>query len=220
MAEEGTLGLARAQDEGGEELSKEQLQRELDQARDSISNTVTEIKETVANQVQAVKDTLDWREQFRRRPVAWTAGALGAGFLVGYGVAAAIKGDSNDYDEAVGYYSGRNRSYVAQPLAASRTMESQSMTSSAEDEGPGIFEKITNSNAYGRVREEVGDLGDSLVKELSNTAKQLVVPALVNSLRNFIGAYLPATATAQKSSANQEASQRASAAYEPRLDRT
>src|SRR5678815_5960990 len=105
MAEEGTLGLARAQEEGGEELSKEQLQRELDQARDSISNTVTEIRETVANQVQAVKDTLDWREQFRRRPVAWSAGALGAGFLVGYGVAAAIKGEGSDYEESVDYYS-------------------------------------------------------------------------------------------------------------------
>src|SRR6185369_1641232 len=114
MAEERTLGLARAQEtSSAEDPSKEELQRRMNQARDSISNTVTEIKETVANQVQAVKDTLDWREQFRRRPVAWTAGALGAGFLVGYGVAAAIKGDSNDYDEAVGYYSGRNRSYVA-----------------------------------------------------------------------------------------------------------
>src|SRR6185369_470446 len=111
MAEEGTLGLARAHVEGGEELSKEQLQRELDQARDSISNTVTEIRETVANQVQAVKDTLDWREQFRRRPVAWSAGALGAGFLVGYGVAAAIKGDDRDFEETADYYSGRARSY-------------------------------------------------------------------------------------------------------------
>jgi len=218
MAEEGTLGLARAHVEGGEELSKEQLQRELDQARDSISNTVTEIRETVANQVQAVKDTLDWREQFRRRPVAWSAGALGAGFLVGYGVAAAFKGDGDESEETVDYYSGRPRSYAAQPLAASLTMDSQSMAPPQENEGSGILEKITNSSAYGRVREEVGELGDSFVKELSNTAKQLVLPALVNSLRNFIGAYLPATT--QKSTANQDASQRASAAYEPRLERS
>ena len=80
MAEERTLGLARAQDYTAEEPSKEELQRRMEEARDSISNTVTEIKETVANQVQAVKDTLDWREQFKKRPVAWSAGALGVGF--------------------------------------------------------------------------------------------------------------------------------------------
>jgi len=214
MAEEGTLGLARAQEEGGEELSKEQLQRELDEARDSISNTVTEIKETVANQVQAVKDTLDWREQFRRRPVAWTAGAMGAGFLVGYGVAAAFKGDDHDYEESSDYYVGRTKNY-AQPLAS---RIEPSMAPRHEDEGPGILDKITNSNAYGRVREEVGELGNSVVKELSNTAKQLVIPALVNSLRNFIGGYLPANT--EKSNTSQDASQRASATYEPRLERT
>ena len=87
MAEERTLGLARAQDYTAEEPSKEELQRRMDEARDSISNTVTEIKETVANQVQAVKDTLDWREQFKKRPVAWSAAALGVGFCTGYCIA-------------------------------------------------------------------------------------------------------------------------------------
>jgi hypothetical protein len=216
MAEEGTLGLARAQEEIGEDLSKEQLQRKLNQARDSISNTVTEIKETVANQVQAVKDTLDWREQFRRRPVAWSAGALGAGFLVGYGVAAAIKGEGRE--ETVDYYSGRSKSYAAQPLPASRTVQSQSMPETYEDEGPGLLKKITTSNAYGRVRQEVGEIGDSFVKELSNTAKQVVMPALINSLRNFIGGYLPSTT--QRSTTNQDTSKRGGATYEPRLERT
>lgn len=93
MAEERTLGLARAQEFSSEDPSKEELQRRLDVTRDSISQTVTEIKETVAHQVQAVKDTLDWREQFKRRPVAWSAGALGVGFLVGYCVAATFKDD-------------------------------------------------------------------------------------------------------------------------------
>ena len=83
MAEERTLGLARAHEQTAEEPSKEELQRRLGEARDSISNTVTEIKETVANQVQAVKDTLDWREQFKKRPVAWSAGAAGVGFRAG-----------------------------------------------------------------------------------------------------------------------------------------
>ena len=95
MAEERTLGLARVQ-EPSVEPSKEELQRRLDHTRDSISQTVTEIKETVANQVQAVKNTLDWREQFKRRPVTWSAGALGVGFLTGYCIANTFKGE--DYD--------------------------------------------------------------------------------------------------------------------------
>src|ERR1041385_8312704 len=86
MAEERTLGLARAPQQTGEEPSKQELQRRLDEARDSISHTVTEIKESVANQVQAVKETLDWREQFKKRPVAWSAGAAGGGFFVGLGL--------------------------------------------------------------------------------------------------------------------------------------
>src|SRR4029453_982847 len=93
MAEERTLGLARASDRIEQRESKEELQRRLDQTRDSISQTVTEIKETVAHQVQAVKDTLDWREQFKKRPVAWSAGALGAGFLTGYCIANSFKDD-------------------------------------------------------------------------------------------------------------------------------
>src|SRR5215510_6886181 len=105
MAEERTLGLARAQDYTSEgDPSKEELQRPLGEARDSISNTVTEIKETVANQVQAVKDTLDWREQFKRRPVAWSAAALGVGFATGYCIASFAKGDSDDYRSAIDRY--------------------------------------------------------------------------------------------------------------------
>ena len=96
MAEERTLGLARAPEPMSEEPSKEELQRRLGEARDSISTTVTEIKETVANQVKAVKDTLDWREQFKRRPVTWSAAALGAGFATGYCIASYAKGDDGE----------------------------------------------------------------------------------------------------------------------------
>src|SRR5918996_5260992 len=116
MAEERTLGLARAQDYTAEEPSKEELQRRMDEARDSISSTVTEIKETVANQVQAVKDTLDWREQFKKRPVAWSAGAVGVGFLVGYCVAATFQDDYDDYTAAIDRFGEEAKSYAAQPV--------------------------------------------------------------------------------------------------------
>ena len=198
MAEERTLGLARAQDQFVEEPSKEELQRRLDETRGSISQTVTEIKETVANQVQAVKDTLDWREQFKKRPVAWSAGALGVGFLTGYCLAATFKGEDYDrYSSAIERYGDQVKGYSAQPVlgAAHADMSDPGITprlgNGSKDHGPGFFEKLTNTHAYERVKDEAGNIGNAFVQELSNTAKQVVLPALITSLRNFIGGHLP-----------------------------
>jgi hypothetical protein len=201
MAEERTLGLARAQDwSSEEEPSKEELQRRLDVTRDSISQTVTEIKETVANQVQAVKDTLDWREQFKRRPVAWSAGALGVGFLTGYCIANTFKGD-DEYRQYSSAYREESKSYPAESYRAEPVMNASTGFSApgmtprvgngSKDHGPGFFEKITNTHAYEKVRDEAGNLGNAFVQELANTAKSVVLPALITSLKNFIGGHLP-----------------------------
>lgn len=231
MAEERTLGLARAQEQSGEEPSKQELQRRLDEARDSISHTVTEIKESVASQVQAVKETLDWREQFKKRPVAWSAGALGVGFLVGYGLAAVAKGDSDDesdssYDH---YYAETPTRYAAQPVMRGEASASNLKESNGKaDEGPGFFEKLTATPAYHKVKEEAAHFGDALVQEVSKTAKTVVLPALMTSLRNFIGEYLPNTrkdATTQSagSSSMRPESDRAhsgsGSSYQPALER-
>ena len=58
----------------------------------------------MTQQYQQVKDTisdsLDWREQYRRRPLPFTAGALVGGALLGYCVAGAFKGDGDeDYED-------------------------------------------------------------------------------------------------------------------------
>jgi len=201
MAEERTLGLARAQDRPSEEPSKEELQRRLDETRDSISQTVTEIKETVANQVQAVKNTLDWREQFKKRPVAWSAGALGAGFLTGYCIANFFKEDDDDYrrySSAIDRYSEESKSYAAQPVlgAASAGLSAPGFQApkhenGSKDHGPGFFEKIANTQAYERVKDEAGNIGNAFVQELGNAAKTVVLPALITSLKNFLGGHLP-----------------------------
>ena len=208
MAEERTLGLARGYDQTDEEPSKQELQRRLDEARDSISHTVTEIKESVANQVQAVKETLDWREQFKKRPVAWSAGAAGVGFLVGYCVAATVKGnsgESHDYGYERYGYGEESRSYAAQPILqasaahAASTLGASKSGNGTQDEGPGFFEKLTHTQAYQKVKHEASNLGDEFVQEITKTAKQMVLPALMVSLRNFIGGYLPnAETTAQQ----------------------
>ena len=219
MAEERTLGLARAQDYTAEEPSKEDLQRRMDEARDSISNTVTEIKETVANQVQAVKDTLDWREQFKKRPVAWSAAALGVGFCTGYCIASYAKGDSDDYSSAIdrfgeesNYYTSRGMvSNAGAPMSTQGSM-SPGLDNGKHDSGPSFFQKVTGTQAFERVRDEAGNLGDAFVQELSKTAKTVVLPALITSLRNFIGDYLP-------NAEEQPSRQPERTSYQPALER-
>jgi len=209
MAEERTLGLARAQDLTTEEPSKEELQRRMGEARDSITNTVTEIKETVANQVQAVKDTLDWREQFKKRPVVWSAAALGAGFCTGYCIANYVKGDGGEYHSAIDRYGEESRHYATQGIAGGAATAAPmhvKQGNGTHDTGPNFFQKIANTQAFEKVKDEAGNIGDAFVQELSKTAKTVVLPALITSLRNFIGDHLP-NADTKKSS------------YEPSLER-
>lgn len=226
MAEERTLGLARAEAHTAEEPSKEELQRRLENTRDSISHTVTEIKETVANQVQAVKDTLDWREQFKKRPVAWCAGALGVGFSLGYCIANYAKGDeSYHYSSAIDRYGEETDRYAAQPMRASSApmtapVSTRSQTNNGtHDSGPGFFQKVANTQAFERVKDEAGNIGDAIVQELSKTAKTVVLPALITSLRNFIGDHLPNAQKAGVSEGRREQGQSAPSPYQPSLER-
>ena len=178
MAEEGTLGLARASGDGddGDEPSKEELQRRMEEARESITQTVTEIKETVTNQYYTVKesvsDALDWRHHFRKSPVAFSVGALSLGFLVGYGIAGAFKGngsDRGDYpsseesdvytrtgarpvkyedDEALRHTAFHGHSYAAQAItdSPSQTSEDERSRPSSESEGAS---SSSDSSAHG-----------------------------------------------------------------------
>ena len=78
-----------------EEPRKAERQRRMEAAREEISQTVEEIKETVTEQYETVKETVaetfDWRAQFRKHSVAFSLGALAVGYVVGTGLAAAIK---------------------------------------------------------------------------------------------------------------------------------
>lgn len=190
MAEERTLGLARARETAGEtrgeDPSKEQLQRRMEEARDSITNTVTEIKENVAQQVESVKDALDWREHFKKQPVAWSLGAAGVGLFVGYGIAAAIKGDGRD-----------ETSYASSPaysLTGGETNYAEATKTNGHDADPGLLDRLRETSAYERLSQEAGALGDRLVDELSTTAQQVVLPALLRKIKGWIGLDLSAKA--------------------------
>jgi ElaB/YqjD/DUF883 family membrane-anchored ribosome-binding protein len=147
MAEERNVGLARATDTSADaDSTKAELQRRMEEARESITQTVTEIKDTVVNQYQQVKenisDTLDWREQYRRRPIPFTVGAFAAGALVGYTVMGAFKGDGGEEDESfdrieAAYDRGVPRAYAAQPVLGGKSGGAYQRTDEqSEDVGP------------------------------------------------------------------------------------
>lgn len=192
--------MARARDArdareiGGEEPSKEELQRRMEEARDSITNTVTEIKENVAQQVENVKDALDWREHFKRQPLAWSLGAAGVGFFVGYGIAAAVKGD----DDSTRYASTTAESLYP-PAPQRATLAADSTTSNGKDHGPGMLERLRETSAYERLSKEAGAIGDRLVEELSTTAQQVVLPALLTKIKSWIGLDLSDKSTSMRS---------------------
>src|SRR5688500_8934628 len=139
MAEERNVGLARAAEPRLDETdatddTKAELQRRMEEARESITQTVTEIKDTVTQQYQQVKDTisdsLDWREQYRRRPLPFTAGALVGGALLGYCVAGAFGSDDEDDVEAEDSF-GRIESGFDQMKSSSRPYAAAPLVSAA-----------------------------------------------------------------------------------------
>jgi len=68
--------------------TREELEERVDEAQHSITATVEQIKGTVEERVDAVASTVTgvvtMAEQFQREPVAWSLGALSAGFAMGY----------------------------------------------------------------------------------------------------------------------------------------
>lgn len=180
MAEEGILGIARAQARthspiGNAEPSREELQRRMEDARESISHTVEDIKETVVHQYEAVKESLDWREQFKKRPVAWSLGAAGTGFLVGYGVAALVKGSSVGYamDDKLGH--SEQQVYAGGPV-----------TGKAATNEPGLIHRFKGTQAYDHLRNEASNLGRGFVNELSRTANEVVLPVAIGGIRSWL----------------------------------
>ncbi len=157
----------------------------MEEARDSITNTVTEIRDSVNEKYENVKDALDWREHFKKQPVAWTVGAAGVGFFVGYGLAAALTDSEPRTDRvSVSSYS------TARPLMPERVEAATSQPSAnpnGHDTGPGLIERFKETSAYDRLSREAGSLGDRLVEELSTTAQTVVLPLLLNKIKNWIG---------------------------------
>ena len=200
MVEEGTLGLARSKEspgelyDSGQDLSKDELQRRMDGARESISQTVDEIKDTMVNQYEAVKDTvsktLDWHEQVKKRPVIWSAGAVGAGFVVGYGVAAIVKGPGKisvqPYPEAP-----VRRAAINAPAFSQSSAGAAVGPPAHEESRTGLIHRIQETPAFDRVKNEAGVIGNRFVDEISKKAQEVILPAAVAWIGSWLEGLLP-----------------------------
>jgi hypothetical protein len=50
-----------------------------------------------------------------------------------------------------------------------------------------MLERFKDTSAYERLSKEAGSLGDRLIEELSTTAHQVVLPALLRKVKSWIG---------------------------------
>jgi hypothetical protein len=197
MVEEGTVGLVRSNEPSGplskpgEDSSKDELQHRMEAARESISNTVDEIKDTVVNQYESVKEsvsqTLDWHEQVKRRPVAWSAGALGAGFVVGYGVAAVVKGPPR-----ISIPREKSRARINTRAASASDAAGFRQDEANEGSDSGLIQRIKETPAYDRVKSEASVIGNRFVDEISKKAQEVLLPAVLASVGGWLEGLLPA----------------------------
>ena len=56
-----------------------------------------------------------------------------------------------------------------------------------EPKGPGLLERFKETKAYDKLQEELSTLGERFLEELSQTARTVVVPALLNKLKSMVG---------------------------------
>jgi hypothetical protein len=102
---------------------------------------------------------------------------------------------ADDYSEDVGpetrpSYSSGYQAATAPPQAQSLASYS---TPAAEEEveeepkGPGLIERFKGTKAYDKLQGELATLGERAVEELSRTAQNVVVPALLSKLKDLIG---------------------------------
>lgn len=198
MVEERNLALVRSQEPSGsllregQDSSKDELQHRMEVARESISHTVDEIKDTMVNQYESVKEsvskTLDWHEQVKRRPVTWGVGALGAGFVVGYGVAAVVKGPGKVSVRPYRETPVRRTTVPTPPVSLGN-----SSTATPKDDTPGLVQRLQETPAYDRLKQEAAVVGNRFVDEISKKAQEVVLPAAIAWIGTWIEGLLPAT---------------------------
>jgi len=109
-------------------------------------------------------------------------------------------------------YSSGYQAATAPPQAQGLASYASSSPANAEGEeepkGPGIFQRFKETKAYDKLQGELATLGERAVEELSRTAQNVVVPALLSKLKDLIGIDLSTQReVAQRSRVEQQTAQ-------------
>lgn len=174
---------------------------------------------------EAVSEDLDWREQFKKRPVAWSLGAAGGGFLLGCAIAGINKKPSGHRD-ASDYALAPSTAPAAVPLSGpvttSRSYSRESNRRRHELRGSkqtkeakgGLLERLQETEAYDQLRREAAAVGSRLISEVSQTAREVVLPAAISWLRQWLsGLASPKTTNKAASEAGSPIPSEASASF-------
>ncbi|HEX8140987.1 MAG TPA: hypothetical protein VF553_00205 [Pyrinomonadaceae bacterium] len=152
---------------------------------------------------ESAQGGLDWRAQISEHPLAFSAGALAAGFLVGYGLGGALPSSSSErrspgslpratmggadgvpaheelhLQDTLSGISGQGASYLG---------GDQDWPQTAASSKPGLVEKFKNTQAFDRLQAEVSKLGERLLSELSRVGQEVVLPALTGKIKEMVG---------------------------------
>ncbi len=189
------------------DTTKEELHQRMEQARDSISQTVAEIKDTVTSKVDKISGdisrTLDWREHVSKNPLAFSLGALAVGFATGAMVLGG--GETKRHYSRKLYASneapGADGIYESTGVSKPRRIKK-------EKEGPGLYDKLKETDAFQRLQSEVTKIGDQLVDEIVSVGKDVLLPAVVVKAREMVAEIIPTEtsgSSARKSSSSKAA---------------
>jgi hypothetical protein len=195
MAQPGTAGQTRGKERAGdEEFLRDEIRPRLEEARESVGEAVSEIKEAAVQGYASVKDAVadfDWRDEVKKRPVAWSLGALGIGLLAGCAISAATK-RAHDGEGNRRYVPSEPHANAAHPIigevhhSATERPPASARVVSEKQRAPATIEKAKERGASDRVRHELGSLRDRFIDEVSTIAHQVLLPALIRKIREAI----------------------------------
>jgi len=199
MAQQGTARQTRGKERVGDEaLLKDEIRRRLEETRESVKEAASEIKEAATQGFVSVKDAVadfDWRDEVKKRPVAWSLGALGLGLLAGYAISGATK-RAHDGEGKRRYVPSEPHANAAHPIvgelhnSATEQPPAPARVEAEKKRAPATIEKSKERGASDRVRQELGSLRDRFIDEVSTIAHQILLPALIRKIRQAISTNL------------------------------
>ena len=186
-------GQARGPRSGDEELLQDDIRRRVEAARESVAETVGEIREAATEKYDSIRDAVgefDWRAEVKKRPAAWSLGALGVGLLAGCAVSGAIK-RARRRDRRREYVPSVPHAYAAQPIIGEHDVSAGAQTLPPESVSRHEREVVEVDNAKAsdaadHVRRELTSLRDRFIDELSAVAHEVLLPALIRKIRKAL----------------------------------